>query len=175
MVSFRLGRRSLAPEPNAELANAERGVRLSQDSPGGMTSSPIATEDGAAGGDGTEPTEDGTAAGAATGRDRDGWLAVWRQGLALWAAIAVGFVLVPAGHPVELGLAVSAVLASPMVPFGLYYSETGRRRGRLASVRTWGCDLSCRARAVRCRIVVTTRSFWWGRGAKATDCSRYQC
>ncbi|WP_255516705.1 hypothetical protein [Haloferax sp. KTX1] len=55
------------------------------------------------------------------------WRPTIRQGIALWALIAVGWAVVPADHPVQIAVAVSGVYASLLLPTALYLDFRARR------------------------------------------------
>lgn len=55
------------------------------------------------------------------------WRSTVRQGIALWALIAVGWVILPADHPVQIAIAVSGVYASFLLPTALYFDFRERR------------------------------------------------
>ena len=49
--------------------------------------------------------------------------ATWRptivEGIAIWVATLFGFILLPAGHPLVIGIALSTVLGGPLFPIAL--------------------------------------------------------
>ncbi|MFC7130184.1 hypothetical protein [Haloferax chudinovii] len=71
------------------------------------------------------------------------WRPTVRQGIALWALIAVGWMVVPADHPVQIAVAVSGVYASLLLPTALYLDYRERRPESSArrAVRETASDL----------------------------------
>ncbi|WP_049968790.1 hypothetical protein [Haloferax prahovense] len=55
------------------------------------------------------------------------WRPTVRQGIALWALIAVGWAVVPDDHPLQIAVAVSGVYASLLLPTALYFDFRERR------------------------------------------------
>ncbi|WP_424009044.1 hypothetical protein [Haloferax denitrificans] len=70
-----------------------------------------------------DPSLDVQAQSARTNR----WRPTVRQGIGLWALIAVGWAVVPADHPVQIAVAVSGVYASVLLPTALYLDYRERR------------------------------------------------
>ncbi|MFK5605036.1 hypothetical protein [Haloferax volcanii] len=55
------------------------------------------------------------------------WCPTIRQGIALWAIIAVGWAVIPADHPMQIAVAISGVYASLLLPTALYFDYRERR------------------------------------------------
>ncbi|POG54367.1 hypothetical protein [Haloferax marisrubri] len=81
----------------------------------------------------------------------DRWRPTVRQGIALWALIAVGWAVVPADHPLQIAVAVSGVYASLLLPTALYFDYRERRPESSAgrAVSETASELADRVRSVR--------------------------
>ena len=48
------------------------------------------------------------------------WRPIIAEGAAIWIALLFGFILLPAGHPLVVGIALSTVLGGPLLPIALW-------------------------------------------------------
>ncbi|MFB6224322.1 MAG: hypothetical protein ABEH86_11700 [Haloarcula sp.] len=57
----------------------------------------------------------------------------WRHtviyGVVFWATVVGGWLVVPASHPLQLGVALSGLFAAPLLPVALYCDYHQARRG----------------------------------------------
>lgn len=48
------------------------------------------------------------------------WRSAIAQGVMIWMALIVGFVVIPTGHPLLVGIAASTPLGAPLLPVALF-------------------------------------------------------
>lgn len=79
-------------------------------------------------------SQSGPAVGSAPDETHGGDLPAhnWRHtvsyGLVFWAAVAAAWLLVPAGHPLQLGVVLSGLFAAPLLPVALCCDYRQARR-----------------------------------------------